>query len=301
VPGLTTLLANYQIPYDTIFWVVLHNTGHTPFFGIISLLILGISLHFVGERLRPRTFHYLLALGVTAILGLVSEYIQIAGPRDADPWDFVRDVAGAVSFLGLYMARDRRVLKKARIVVVAFASCVLIASLVPLAYWTTAHVFRNAALPVICDFESYWTSRFVGTRDAEFRIVDSPPAWNINDNRVVAIEYEPANFSEFVVREPYPDWRGYGKLLFDVFYEEDSTIHLTVRIEDSAHNGDYNDRFNRAYAVQPEPNRISIPLTEIEKAPATRDMAMCSIKAIRIFAVGLKGDLTVYIDNIRLE
>jgi len=301
VLGLMAVLANVQIPYDTIFWVEFQNTGHTPFFGVISLLLLGISRQSLGLRFKSRLFHYLLAFGATALLGLISEYIQISGPRDADVWDFARDLAGAVSFLGLYGWWERSLSKRIRITMAATGTCVLVASVIPLAYWSTAHLFRNASFPIICDFESYWTSRFVSAKDGELQVIENPAGWDSGGKRVAEIKYEPANFSELVVREPYPDWRGYQSLHFDVFSMEDTSVALTVRIEDIAHGGDYSDRFNAALSIHAGLNQVVIPLEDIERAPATRKMAMCSIKAIRVFASGLSNELTLYVDNIRLE
>lgn len=301
VLGLMAIIANYQIPYDTILWVEIQNTGHTPFFGVIALLILGISTQSLGGRIKSRLLHYVIALTVTVLLGLISEYIQIAGPRDADVWDFVRDVAGAVSFLGLYMWWEGSLSRKTRVIAGLIAAGVLLASLAPLAWWTTAHLGRNASFPVICDFESYWTTRFISTREARFRVVDSPVISASERGRAARVTFQPVHFSELTVREPYPDWRGNKSLFIDVFSEYDSAVLLHVRVEDFAHNDDFSDRFNRVFEVHKGLNRISIPLGEIQSAPAGREMEMCSIRAIRIFTGGLETERTLYIDNIRLD
>lgn len=304
VVGLLAVLANYQLPYDTILWVEIQNTGHTPFFGLISLLLLGMSYQLLGQRLKRPQLHYLLALFGATALGLVSEYIQIEGPRDADVWDFVRDIAGAVVFLGLYYWWDNRHSARAdrtRVPVLILSIVVLCASVLPLTLWSIAYVHRNSSFPVICNFDSYWSNKFLKAKEAKLEIVRPPAGWAEASSCVASVSFEPAHYSELVVRETCPDWSSFTMLYLDLYSSEDTTVPVKVRVEDRQHNGDFSDRYNGTFDLPPGAGRIEIPLDALKAAPAAREMDMSSIKAIHVFLAGVVRPLTLYIDDIRLE
>ncbi len=92
-----------ELPGDTYLWREIINTGHTPLFGILSLLILGLCFLTIGKKISNQYIHYLIALIATTSIGIITEIIQIYGPGDADISDLIRDILGAVSFLGFYM------------------------------------------------------------------------------------------------------------------------------------------------------------------------------------------------------
>ena len=103
------------------------------------------------------------------------------------------------------------------------------------------------------------------------------------------------------VREPFPDWREFQLLTFDVYSPLDTTISLNVRVDDSLHNGDYSDRYNGSFDILPGGNQIMISLSEVEPAPYLREMDMSAIRALHIFIADSNDDLVLYLDNIRLE
>jgi hypothetical protein len=305
---MVAMLLIYELPYDTLFWIEMQNAGHTPVFGIISLLILGVSLRLLGSRILQRPVHYAIALAGATFLGLISEYAQIAGPRDADVLDFIRDIAGAVSFLGIFMFADRKLvtsggrwLARIRTPVLIAAILVLMAALVPLALWSGAYLHRNGTFPAICDFDSYWSNRFLRTEDAQAESVAPPGGFSDARGKVGRVVFSIEDYPELVVREVYPDWRGYGTLVFDIYLPAHLSINLHVRIEDFSHNGDFADRFNRTIAVRPGASRVSIPLADVRNAPAEREMDMQAIRALHLFVVRPQDELTLYFDNILLK
>ncbi|UCE24388.1 MAG: hypothetical protein JSU74_14065 [Candidatus Zixiibacteriota bacterium] len=294
----------YELPFDTRLWIEIQNAGHTPIFGIVSLLVLGISSRLLGTVFSKRLVHYLVALVVTALLGLFSEYAQIDGPRDADIMDFLRDIAGIVSFLGVSVCVDRKVNLRAgklRGIILTVAILSFIATMVPVAYWSTVYLGRNATFPVICDFDSYWGKRFVGTNNAALSIVRAPRDITDDTTSVGQVTFGGDDYPGLEILEPYPDWRGYRQVSFEVLSPEDSSVHLSVRIEDQSHNGEFEDRFNRTVLVKSGMNKISFGLADIRSAPSTREIDLASMGAIHIFAARRDSGLTLYFDNIRLE
>ncbi len=304
VMTLVAAVLMYELPYDTRLWIEIQNAGHTPIFGIVSLLILAISSRLLGTLLSKRLAHYLVALIVTSLLGLFSEYAQIDGPRDADVVDFLRDLAGAVSFLGVAMCVDRKVnlsAGKLRGAILSIAILAFMATLVPVLFWSTSYLGRNATFPVICDFESYWGKRFLSANHATLNIVPAPRDITDDTSYVGEVTFSREQYPGLAILEPYPDWRGYRQLSFEVLSPEDTSVHLSVRIEDRSHNGEFEDRFNRTVSIKPGMNKVSFSLDEIRSAPEGREIDPGDMGAIHIFSTERASGLVLYFDNIRLE
>jgi hypothetical protein len=307
--GLLLLLEKLQLPDNSRLWREIQNAGHAVFFGILSLLILGLSIRFPGTRIKKHYLHYLISLVLTTILGAISEYVQIAGPRDADIWDLVRDIAGTLSFLGLYMVFDKQMatfwgtwVRKIRFMVLGGVLLSILATFAPVALCIGAYLHRNRAFPAILRFESLWELKSLKLQDAQLAIVSPPHGWKANQGDSVGeLTFQPSTYSGFVIEEPYPNWVDYKSLSFKVYSELESTINVNVRIDDVQHNGSYDDRFTRAYAIKPGANKIVVPLNDVKYAPVRRTMDMTAISAFYLFAFKTKASFAIYIDDIRLE
>jgi hypothetical protein len=309
IVALIIALNTFSLPGDTYLIRAIHNAGHFPFFGILSLLLFALVSVFFDDNVGNRIWIYFMAFIFSAAIGLLHEFSQIIGPRDADIWDFGRDISGAVSFLGLRLFYDRKMrdsltgrYRRIR-VLIAFMIFILISiNLIPIIAWGRAYVYRNRNFPLICGFESTWEEKFLNGRDAEIRRTRPPENWgNGEDRHVGKVTFLSAIYPDLEIEEPYPDWTGYDFFVFEVFMEMDSTVYLTVRIEDFYHNDEYEDRFNRTIVVEPGFNRISIPLGEIRTAPATRNMDMSNIRSIHLFVYRPSEEYVLYFDNFRLE
>ena len=309
VAGFLFALDKLEIPGNTFLSREINNAGHFPFFGILSLLFLGLSSLFLGKIIKGRLWNYIIAFAMTLLIGGLHEYSQIIGPRDADIRDLVRDAAGAITFLGLYMIYDKQMAalwekwgRKIKIMFFMGAFILIVSMLIPSALWGGAYLYRNQNFPLICGFESIWGNKFLKTQDATIKTTLPPEKWeNKIGNYVGKLTFFIAAYPGLAIEEPYPDWSGHKLLSFKVFSELDSSVRISIRIEDSQHNNDENDRFNRAFTVDPGLNKISIPLDEIRKAPTTRDMDMTDIRAIILFAYKPDKEFSLYLDDIRLE
>ncbi len=101
--------------------------------------------------------------------------------------------------------------------------------------------------------------------------------------------------------EPYPDWRGYRRLLVTIVSDLDAPLSLVIRVHDAAHDQRSKDRFNRSLTIAPGVNRFSIALDDIERAPDRRRMDMRRIRGVLIFGYNLKAPTHVYLGALRLE
>jgi len=309
IVALIFILEHLEPPANTFLWRELFNGGHTPLFGVLSLLFLTLSVNSLGRLVHRFRWHYLIAFLVTVITGVISEFIQIFGSRDADIWDFNRDVTGAVVFLGLYATFDRKITrflteKTIRLLPAVRTGLVILfaVTFIPVFIWLGAYWHRSRIFPEICTFDSDWELKFLDTRRAGMDIIIPPPEWSGEARgRLARITYRPATYPDFEIIEPYPDWSGHDSLAFTAFSEVDSTVRLSIRIEDRRHNHRYEDRFTGSFYLNKGVNHIAIPLDEVARAPETRTMDMTEIYAIHLYAYKIKDSLTVYFDNFHLK
>lgn len=309
VLALIVASVKLQLSQDSRLWGEVQNAAHMPYFGVLALALLIFSRRALRSRINNQYYHYMIALLGAGFIGLAGEVFQIVGPRDADVVDLLRDLAGAVSFLGLYMVFDpvmkagrTRWPKAGRKAIVATAVLIWAVVVSPVAVWAGATAWRNAEFPKICTFESWWPMRFVGTRGSTLRIVPAPRGWaEAEGSKVGQLTFRSGRYPGLFIYEPFPDWRGYHALRIEVFSAKDTPREVTVRIEDSQHNDEYSDRYTGRFIIDPGANSIEIPLADIESAPQTRKLDLASIKEIRLHMRLLTDTVTLYIDNIRLE
>ncbi len=302
-------IERFSLP-DNTFWLrELNNAGHTPLFGMLSLLILTLLRISLGARRMKTTTYYWLALIVSGLIAALSELVQYSGPRDADLIDFLRDLAGAGSFLAVHWSlgsqsgtNGRGAAGRGRLRWLAAGALLFLASLVPLALWGGAYIHRNATFPQVADYDSYWSKKFLSPQEADLDFVPKPAIWaDGNDNRVARMQIRPAEYSGLAIVEPYPDWTGYEFLNFAIYSPLPGTLRLEIRINDAAHDNDYSDRFNRTLSVVPGSNRFEISLDDVRTAPRLRDMDMTEIAAIVLFSWKPTKAFTVYVDDVYLR
>jgi beta-galactosidase GanA len=111
---------------------------------------------------------------------------------------------------------------------------------------------------------------------------------------------------EDVLSDELPkDWRGYDRLLFDIFNPEVAPIYLGVRIYDELAD-DYaaearGEAFlaDRKLLLIPGMNHVEVKLDGLETA-SSRKLALDRVRRFAISVKGLEHPLTIYIDNLRL-
>ena len=310
VIAVFVILDTVSLPTSTFLWAEFHNFGHTPLFGGLALALLGLSILLLSRHLPNRLAHYALAFVIAFMLGVISEATQILGPRDADLWDQVRNTAGIVSFLGLWLVHDKRTIEsipwmsRGRLTLIRWAAIgILAVSVLPTILWADAYIHRYRHFPTLCSFEYYQERMFIRPHQSDVKIVLPPEGWNANrTGNAARVTFRPgAVFPGFILSDPYPDWTGYDYLTFDVYSENESTVSIYMTIEDDRHNREYGDRFNKALRIEPGANHIGIPLSDIRRAPADREMDMRAVASINIFGHQPKAPFSLYFDNFELQ
>lgn len=297
-----------QVPDRTRLWENSFHAGHVLIFGLGALSILGL-MQTRGVSLEgPRPWW--MACAVATALGAGTELLQRYQPgRDASVWHFLRDVAGAASFLlvvamvgwpwgGVRLIRSGRRRLVALVAVVAMigaAGADLLATVV-------VYGQRDMALPTLYAFDGSRRERmFIETHESALTPGAGPPGLAATDEPLARLDLNPAIYPGITLREPYPDWRWARSLELTLVSDLDAPLPLTIRIDDAAHDNRYEDRFNRQLIVRPGVNRILIPLDAVRRAPAGREMDMRHIRQIILFGYQVTAPTHVYLGPIRLR
>lgn len=297
-----------DLPGDSKLMGEMQNTAHSFVFALLAWL----ALSFMRQRRQLKTSHaflpYLAAFAICLLLGVAIELAQALVHRDADAWDVLRDVAGVTAFLGLYSLWDRNNISaqagasKSKILLAAASVSVLLAALFPAAKITYAYVGREQAFPLLLDFSSSWYKNFISANHAQLTVVAAPGEWQAAPGqRVAKLTLHKARYPGIECEDLHPDWTGFTDFSLSIFSPNPIPFPLIIRIHDQKHTFAMNDRFNRRLLIVPGENVIRIPLAVIQAAPARRRMDMQAIKAMILFAPGLKQDTTVYLSDIRLN
>jgi hypothetical protein len=267
----------------------------------------------LSRALLPRVpcpiLHYVLSGCASAVVGGGTEFIQYFTPREASLLDMLYNVIGIVSFLGCAVTFDLalrhhaplRTLFRRNLLRLA---CLIVFATAFLSFGTVAlaHAHREAQFPVICDFETIWDRSFIISSGGKIEFTPPPSAWSANHSHGVCCwSVKKGQGAAITVQYPYPVWSGYRNFLIDIFSAQVTENKVFLRINDIRHNFKYSDRFNTTLLIQPGPNHFTIPLTEVETAPAGRVMDMTGIANIIIFVDSGTPELTLFLDNIRLE
>lgn len=272
------------------------NYGHFVLFGVMAVcLFFFLELGYPNPRGLK---NHALAWGITTLLGLGTECIQIFQPlRSFELRDLANDALGALTFLALihsFRIVDRR--KRFRLRIALAAICLLPTTPIWLAVAEWASMARS--FPLISSFEDKTELRRWGTKNATLALSHrhATSGRRSAEVRLLPGVYPGVNSDYF-----YGDWRGYQSLAFDVYLPDSNPLSVSMRIDDKHHNQEHSDRYNHTFTLAPGLNPIRVPLADVAAAPATRPMDMSAITVICLFAYRLETPRTIYIDNIRLQ
>jgi hypothetical protein len=275
----------------------------------VALLVWSLPGLAPGENREVQRF--VRAIVITLVLGAASELLQLLQPtRDASVGDFLRDAAGAAAFLLLRAAvaapgaRARSHLDaRARVASALLAVSLLLVVAAPFFLVVDTYVERDRAFPTLFRLDgSRWERLFVSTGGAELVPKAMPDAALASRKGPLALlKLQPGIYPGLVLDEPYPDWRGFTRLVFTAFSDVDTPLTLTIRVHDVWHDQRYEDRFNKQIAITRGEHQIAISLDEIRNAPRGRQMDLRQVRGILMFAYRLERPAHVYLGPLRLE
>lgn len=312
VAGIALLLVFLQwIPASdsTLFRKAVFNAGHAPLFGLVALLLLGLSRTALSGIPRASIVHYVVAFAAAVGVGLLSELYQFVGPRDADPLDLLRNGAGAFAFLLLAASRNRdadpkRGSRGVGLAIPLRAAAILTLGAVCAPVLLVAHGYwsRDRAFPVLCECDSAWARTFLYPKHAVLESAVPPAGWpDAAGGPVFKLALRYPGASLLVLREPYPDWTGYGRLRLEIYNGETAPVSLDLRVKDGGDYRAYEDRFRRTLRLAPGANVVLIPFDEIRQAAPGRITDLTRIRSLSLaLPRGAPGPVTVYVGEITL-
>ena len=299
------------MPSHTFLWKAVNNFGHVPLFGLVAIVLLWISRMLSQSLGWSSRRQYGLALVGVLVLAFLTEALQLLdSARQTSLSDIVYDLVGGLCGLALFFIYDPHPPKswvpwRQRPRIFILSVCViglLVIPLLPVLERGYAHWDRANRFPSLLEFSSEWEMKFVEARDSTLQVVVPPVAWNkAKDDLVGKVEFHLKKYPGFYLNDPYPDWRDYTSLKFDIYSELSHVQQFAIRIDDAEYNRTYTDGFNRKLKVLPGINHVHIAIEDIRQSPVSREMDLTSIRKVLFFTVSPPEEFTLYFDRIRLE
>lgn len=281
--------------------------GHLPLFGAIATLLLLVLSKLSAEG-SSVVRQYLTAFAIAATLGVVTEFVQMVGPRDADLQDLLRNFSGAFAALLLVATVDRRLRDvwirrsvwrwSSRLLALVIVAVMLL----PLARVVDGYLSRRARMPLLYSFSQPKEMPFVRARFGWVKFVESPDCWGGQaPEHAAEIRFGTKIGAAIVFTEPYPDWSEFTMLALEFCVPGGQPLTLGLRIDDQHRSVGYSDRYNRHLTLQPGINRIRISLDEIERGPAERPLDLERLERLVLFPVDPAGGYGLFLAPIELQ
>jgi VanZ family protein len=273
-----------EAPEDTRVWDSVFDAGHVLLFGLITWLNFRLARSIFPRM--PSRDHLAITILATLVIAVVTEIAQIFMPsRDASRMDVLRDAAGSSIFALAWLSAQKantapRTCRALRL----SAGVIALAFLMPVMATAELYYQRDRIFPRLVQFDgSRWEQDFLVTRQAKL-ISNARPG--LRDGSLpetfALLRLSPGVYPGFVLDEPFPDWRGFKRLEFFVYYDEDVPLHLTLRIQDRWYDGEFGDRFNREVAIHRGLQRVTIPLEDVRDAPIGRQMDLSQLRGLML-------------------
>jgi len=307
VLAVLALIELFYIPGHNPWLEALNNAGHLPVFGLLAIAILHlVKLARPSLRARP-ALAYGIALALSAALGALSEGVQHFTPRDADITDLLRDVVGAASFLALYAAIRDRDLREARAqrprlkpALLAVTGLLWLAGGWPLLVWTAAYVQRQLQLPVLCDFDSRLSTRFLEANGTQLEFGATSDITGV-EARGTRMVFEASEWPVVEIIDVYPDWTEHDSLVLDLTVESDQPLVVALSAFDRDHNQTMEDRFTRGFTLDPGRQRLAVSLGHVIVGPRSRTMDVEHMEVVRIFSDSSAKGRSVLLERLYLK
>ncbi len=290
---------------DSLPWKVFFDFTHVAISAVLVFAGLRLSTRLLGDMVRRRRFHYVLAGGAAFGAGVGLEVLQMVGPGDASLGDAIRDLLGVGVGLCIALSLDpawpRSLLRSWAPRVAAIGLLGL--SFVPAARTVWRKLEQQSQFPGLANFETELERRFVEAADgAELQLVAPPPAFSTaQGKRVARVRFGSGGYPNLEVTSVGGDWSRYRSLVFEAFSPAAGTARLELRIHDARHNNEYGDRFNTELLVQPGLNTLVVPIEQVRSGPEDRELRLDAVEAIVLFMDSPEAPITLYFDAFRLE
>jgi VanZ family protein len=291
------LVIHFATPSPSGLWLqTFYDSLHVLFFGVIAVcVLLTTPLHW-SRRKRLLT-----VLAAVFVLSALSETVQIPTGRDASFSDLLADWFGAAGFIAVAIVFSTSIsVPKGRgryLVILGIA--LIVWPLLPLAKVSAAYMERSQLLPELASFDSKFGDMFFYAQNAELRKLRS-----VNTSFSAEVSLGDGPWPGIIFHDLWPNWEPYSALIIEIENPGAESLPVNIRVHDRAHRkGDqpYGDRFNRSVDLAPGTQTIRISLSDIQSAPAGRQMNMAEIDGLVVFCTRQESGRKFVLHRIRLE
>jgi uncharacterized protein YfiM (DUF2279 family) len=279
----------------------LENAFHVPLFAAIAV---GVLWWWHAKSRELHTRHYLGAFLFAVALGAITEIAQSFTATRHPEWvDLLNDVCGAALGLSVFALFDSRkvILRSTRRTLkltIVVTTIVLVTPLLQVGYlyWQ-----QWRQLPNLVTWNSTAGYYSVTATSADLNVVELLRWGKEGELAMQVTPLRDGRWASLLIEEPWADWSAYSQLAIDVVNPGKQPIELLVRINDQQHNNDFDDRFNKSYALAPlTRTTLQLPLSAVKSAPAKRQMDMRAISRVVLFQDADRAAYVLYVCAVRL-
>jgi hypothetical protein len=232
---------------------------------------------------------YAVAFFLTVLCGAGTEVAQAFVARDPSLLDVLRDALGAITalagFATLVPGADARGRGAWRVLGATLACAGFAIMVAPISICLAAYADRDLRYPTLLEACSPLDRYFLSHGGADMNVVPSTGTTASPCGRVLRVQLgTAATYGGISLDEPYPDWRTARTLILSLRNPGEFDLPMVLRVHDAEHIHQYQDRFNREFTLPARQRlEISIPIAEIEHAPASRLMDLSKIAGVMLF------------------
>ena len=282
----------------------LHTAAHFPVFGALTAVVFVLLRVHVRGSFGHGVRTYLAAYAVMIAVSLTAEGLQT---QLEGRYGSLRDVGvnllGAKAALALLAMREPWLSRAAR----PFLWCVVLVStaivFIPVSILGAAYAKRAMDFPALVRFSHALDVLHVTPVDADIRRTSLPcPYGNAHGPPSLQVILKGGRYPGITFRDPAPDWKDYAELHLDFTNPEPDPLTLILRIDDAAHDGRHDDRFNHPIQLAPQARQtVRVPLALIRRAPKDRSMHLDQIARMLLFGSEHHEGRTFYLSGIWLS
>jgi hypothetical protein len=293
-------------PEATLFWDGIFDVGHTVLFAFLMWLALRVLERAYPGFSTPGWRHTAALAAILALAGASEALQQFQPTRDPTLGDFLRDVIGAASVLLLRLAASTAPGAESRwwmrpVALRTMAASLLFLVAAQFALVGSVYIERARAFPTLLRLDgSRWERRLLWVRSADL-MPNALPSKTRDTAPLALLALRPGVFSGITLHEPYPDWTGHTRLVFDVRSDVAALVTLTVRINDRQFDGRDEDRFSTNIELVRGHQSVQIALEDIRTAPQGRELDLRQIRRVAVFVWHLGRATNLYLGALRLE
>jgi VanZ family protein len=267
------------------------NLGHLGAFFTVWLFLCNLFKVFKPDSLK----RIIVIITVTLLVSVAIEVIQYYIGRSASRKDVGLNLAGTFLALIVVIHANKYFNVRRYILYVVF-----ILSTGVLVWKSSTVIFdeiqRRLLFPVLADFSKPYELGRWSYSSARLEIIETDIGQVLNVTLLPIRQYQSIGF-----QTAGQDWTKYQELLIVINNNSKSELPLTLRIHDTKHNKNYEDRYNKSREIPPGLSTITVKLQDLHYAPRNRNMRLDEIQEIMLFTANIKQETQFQIKKIYLR